>query len=133
MCLSHGSRDFNATDKAICGALLPHLKRAVRQHSKFDVVESERILYATAFDRMLVGMVILDESGSIMKINLAAEDGIRRKNNTLEVTYLLENHKLQPLNRQALAERSGNAPGVVQALSVTRPSGKATGYSQCKN
>jgi DNA-binding CsgD family transcriptional regulator len=131
VCRSHASPDFTATDKAICGALLPHLKRAVRLHSKFDVVESERTLYASAFERMLVGMVILDESGSIMKTNLAAdeiiaeEDGIRRKNNVLEISYQLEDRKLQTFIRQALVERAGCATGIVQAMSVTRPSGKA--------
>jgi len=131
VCRSHDSPSFTARDKAVCSALLPHLKRAVRLHSKFDVVESERTLYASAFDRMLVGMVILDESGSIMKTNLAADemiaeqDGIRRKNNGLEISYSLENRKLQTFIQQALGERAGHTPGIVQAMSVTRPSGKA--------
>lgn len=131
VCRSHHSSGFSATDKAICAALLAHLKRAVRLHSKFDVAESERTLYAAAIDRMLVGMVILDESGAIMKTNLAAdeiiaeEDGVRRKNNALNVAYPLENRKLQAFIRHALADRDASAPGVVQAMSLTRPSGKS--------
>ncbi|QBQ99072.1 helix-turn-helix transcriptional regulator [Paraburkholderia pallida] len=128
---SHQSVNFSAVDKALCGALLPHLKRAVCLHSKFDVVESERALYATAVDRMQVGMVILDETGSITKTNitaneiLAVKDGVCRKNNRLEVAYAVENRKLQALIRYALADRVTNTPGVVQAMSVTQPSGKA--------
>ena len=131
VCRSHDTSSFSRRDKAVCSALLPHLKRAVRLHSKFNVVESERTLYASTFDRMLVGMVILDESGSIMKTNFAAneiiaeKDGLQRKNNVLEISFSPENRKLQTLIQQALDERAGHAPGVVQAMSVTRPSGKA--------
>ena len=43
---SHGSHDYSAAEKAFIAVLLPHLRRAVDLHSKLDVVESERFLYA---------------------------------------------------------------------------------------
>ncbi|WER49065.1 helix-turn-helix transcriptional regulator [Cupriavidus sp. WKF15] len=123
--------DFSQSEKALCTALLPHLKRAVDLHSRMDMVESERNVCAGAIDRMLVGMVMIDESGTIIKTNaaadeiLAARDGIRIAMGTLEVNYGQENRKFQRLLRQSMAAHRGAAMAGTEAMSVTRPSGKA--------
>ncbi|AOK38337.1 helix-turn-helix transcriptional regulator [Burkholderia cenocepacia] len=130
VCRSHRDHAFSATDKAVCNALLPHLKRAVRLHAKFGMVESERTLYASTIDRMLVGTAILDERGAIMKTNSVADeifaecDGPRVRGGALEASYPLEDRKLQKLIRQVLAERTGSTPSVAHAIAVPRPSGK---------
>ncbi|HEM7801372.1 helix-turn-helix transcriptional regulator [Burkholderia cenocepacia] len=130
VCRSHRDHAFSATDKAVCNALLPHLKRAVRLHAKFGMVESERTLYASTIDRMLVGTAILDERGAIMKTNSVADeifaecDGLRVRGGALEASYPLEDRKLQKLIRQVLAERTGSTPSVAHAIAVPRPSGK---------
>jgi hypothetical protein len=41
-------------------------------HSTIYELESERALYAATIDRLLVGTVILDENGKVMKSNQAA-------------------------------------------------------------
>jgi len=131
VCRDHEGPDFSAADKALCTALLPHLRRAVDLHSRLDVAESERTVYASAIDRMLVGMVILDESGTIIKTNAAADDilatrdGIRIAKGGLDVEYGQENRKFQRLVRQAMAGHLGTAPAVMEAMSITRPSGNA--------
>ncbi|WP_455288662.1 helix-turn-helix transcriptional regulator [Cupriavidus necator] len=131
LCRDHDGPDFSSADKALCTALLPHLRRAVDLHSRIDVVESERTVYASAIDRMLVGMVILDESGAIIKTNaaadeiLAAKDGIRVTRGGLDVEYGQENRKFQRLLRQAMLGHLGTAPAVMEAMSITRPSGSA--------
>lgn len=131
VCRNHDGPDFSASDKALCTALLPHLKRAVDLHSRIDVVESERTVYASAIDRMLVGMVILDESGTIIKTNaaadeiLAAKDGIRMAKGGLDVEYGQENRRFQRVLRQAMMGHVGTAPPVMEAMSITRPSGSA--------
>ncbi|MBJ9898595.1 helix-turn-helix transcriptional regulator [Burkholderia cenocepacia] len=130
VCRSHRDHAFSATDKAVCNALLPHLKRAVRLHAKFGMVESERTLYASTIDRMLVGTAILDERGAIMKTNSVADeifaecDGLRVRGGALEASYPLEDRKLQKLIRQVLAERTGSTPSVAHAIAGPRPSGK---------
>ncbi|MCA3890828.1 MAG: helix-turn-helix transcriptional regulator [Burkholderia sp.] len=130
VCRSHRGQAFSAADKAVCNALLPHLKRAVRLHAKFGMVESERTLYASTIDRMLVGTAILDERGTIMRTNSVADeifaecDGLRVRGGTLEASYPLEDRKLQKLIRQVLAERTGVTPSVAHAIAVPRPSGK---------
>ncbi len=100
-------------------------------HSRIDVVESERTVYASAIDRMLVGMVILDESGAIIKTNAAADeilgakDGIRVAKGGLDVEYGQENRKFQRLLRQAMMGHLGTTPALMEAMSITRPSGSA--------
>ncbi|MDI9682530.1 helix-turn-helix transcriptional regulator, partial [Burkholderia cenocepacia] len=74
VCRSHRDHAFSATDKAVCNALLPHRALQVRLHAKFGMVESERTLYASTIDRMLVGTAILDERGAIMKTNSVADE-----------------------------------------------------------
>jgi len=122
---------FSADDKALCTSLLPHLKRAVRLHSHLDLVDSERKLYAGTVDRMSVGTVILDESGAIINTNRAAEqifdehDGIQRIKTALQADYGAENRELQRIIRQALVAHSGSNAAVIEAMSITRPSGRA--------
>ena len=127
---SHAETPFTDADKRLCTVMLPHLKRAVQIHAQLDVVESERKLLAGTVDRMLVGTVILDERGEIMRANslahelMRAADGIREVNSTIQATNSLDNRELQRLIRHALNGKSGQAPAIVEAMSITRPSGK---------
>ncbi|CAB3785952.1 hypothetical protein LMG28688_02153 [Paraburkholderia caffeinitolerans] len=126
VCRKHGSAHFTARDKAFCALLLPHLRRAVELHSRLDVVESERTLYASAIDRMLVGMVTLDESGAIMSTNsvadeiLAESDGLRLSKGAVEAMDSQENRTLQRLIRHAMMGHFGTAGPLVEAMPVTR-------------
>ena len=123
--------DFSQAEKALCTALLPHLKRAVDLHSRIDVVESERNVCASAINRMLVGMVMIDEAGAIIRTNaaadeiLAARDGIRIAMGALEVSYGQENRRFQRLLRQSMIAHRSTATAGAEAMSITRPSGKA--------
>jgi DNA-binding CsgD family transcriptional regulator len=123
----HREPPFSENDKALCTVVLPHLKRAVRLHSQLEVVDSERRLYAGTVDRMLVGTVMLDETGSVLKSNLVADemiregDGLRLVNGALRADVAAENRELQRLVRQAL---NGSTPAVVNAISITRKSAR---------
>jgi DNA-binding CsgD family transcriptional regulator len=131
VCRNHESRNFAARDKAFCALLLPHLRRAVELHSRLDIVESERTLYASAIDRMLVGTVTLDESGAIMRTNsvadeiLAESNGLRIAHGTVEATDAQENRNLQRLVRHALMGHFGTAAPIVEAMPITRGCDKA--------
>jgi DNA-binding CsgD family transcriptional regulator len=123
----HRETPFSENDKALCTVVLPHLKRAVRLHSQLEVVDSERRLYAGTVDRMLVGTVMLDETGSVLKSNPVADemirdgDGLRLVNGALRADVAAENRELQRLVRQAL---NGGTPAVVNAISITRKSAR---------
>ena len=118
----HREPPFSENDKALCTVVLPHLKRAVRLHSQLEVVDSERRLYAGTVDRMLVGTVMLDETGAVLKSNPVADemiregDGLRLVNGALRADVAAENRELQRLVRQAL---NGGTPAVVDAISIT--------------
>ena len=119
----HREPPFSENDKALCTVVLPHLKRAVRLHSQLEGVDSERRLYAGTVDRMLVGTVMLDETGSVLKSNPVADemiregDGLRLVNGALRADVAAENRELQRLVRQAL---NGGTPAVVNAISISR-------------
>ncbi|MBV6424003.1 MAG: hypothetical protein NAOJABEB_01813 [Steroidobacteraceae bacterium] len=123
--------DFSAQDKALCQILLPHVRRAVTLHSRIERIETERLMYSTTMDRMLVGTVIFDEKGAIMRTNriadevLAEKDGIRISQGRLHAEFPAEDRKLQRLIKAALAQ-PGAAPVVPQPMSVTRVSGRAS-------
>jgi len=131
VCRNHAAKHFSARDKAVCALLLPHLKRAVELHSRLDIVESERTLYASAIARMLVGTVTLDESGLIMRTNsvadeiLAEANGLRILHGAIEATDSQENRNLQRLVRHGLMGHFGTAAPIVEAMPITRGHDKA--------
>ncbi|MGD9598381.1 MAG: helix-turn-helix transcriptional regulator [Steroidobacteraceae bacterium] len=126
-----GAVDFSAQDKALCQALLPHVRRAVTLHSRIERIETELLMYSTTMDRMLVGTVVFDEKGAVMRTNriadevLAEKDGIRISQGRLHAEFPAEDRELQRLIKAALAQ-PGAAPAVPQPMSVTRVSGRAS-------
>jgi DNA-binding CsgD family transcriptional regulator len=124
----HREPSFSASDKALCAAVLPHLKRAVRLHAQLELMDSERRLYAGTVDRMLVGTVTLDETGAVLKSNPVADemfreaDGLRLANGVLRAESVPENRELQRLIKQALSGESGGKAALVDAISITRKS-----------
>lgn len=124
-----GGKDFSAGDKALFQMLLPHFKRAVDLHFRIEAGETERLLYANTMDRMLVGTVILDQTGEIMRCSgvaeemLAEKDGVIKGKGVLRAAYPQEDRQLQQLIAQALAIPAGVA-AVPEAISLGRPSGR---------
>jgi DNA-binding CsgD family transcriptional regulator len=127
---SHRERPFSASDKALCAIVMPHLKRAVHLHSQLELIDSELRLYAGTVDRMLVGTVILDESGAVVKTNLVADaifreaDGLRMAGGTLRADLAAENRELQRLIKQALRGELESKSAVAEAIAITRKAGR---------
>ncbi|KVN41308.1 helix-turn-helix transcriptional regulator [Burkholderia pyrrocinia] len=126
VCRGHAAKPFSARDKAICGLLLPHLKRAVELHSRLDSAEVERSIYANAVNRMQVGMITLDEKGAVIDMNGVADEILKQGNGlclargTIEATDAQENRALQRLIRHAVMGHHGTATAIVEAMPVTR-------------
>ena len=122
---------FSEADKALCQMLLPHFENAARLYTSIDVAESERELLAGTVDRMQLGTVILDEAGTVLKTNSVAHhilrenDGLRITQGLLEAGYGAENRELYRLIKLALQGITNPAGSVAQAMSITRPSGRA--------
>ena len=130
----HEAQPFSAADKTLCRTVLPHLKRSIQLHARLDSLECERQLFAGTINRMLLGIISFTQSGTILEMNqeakriLAEKDGIRLSGNMLTADSVQEGRELQRMLKQAFSEPSpetDEGPGVVQALSITRPSGRS--------
>lgn len=129
---SQNDRPFNNGEKALLRFLLPHLKRAIQLHARLDFLECERQLFAGTVNRMLLGMVSFAQDGGLVEMNQEAKrildekDGIWLSGNTLCVDSSQESRDLQRLLRQAMTSTTeSEGPGVVEAMSISRPSGRA--------
>lgn len=130
---SHDAKPFTTSDKALVRYLLPHFKRSIQLHARLDFLECERQLFAGTVNRMLLGIVSFAQNGSIVETNqearriLGEKDGIWLSGNTLQVESSQESRELQRMIKQALAGQPAdeNSPGLVEAMSITRPSGRA--------
>ena len=122
---------FSESHRKLLKMFIPHLRQAVHLHSQIDVMVTERELYAGAVDRLHIGMVILDETGVIIKTTISAQsvlkeaDGISLVNGAIKLAYEQENRKLQRLVQEALAKAKKHKPSIAEALAVTRPSGRS--------
>lgn len=123
--------NFSDADKELCQLLLPHLARSVRFHARLDSIESERNLLAAAIERMQVGTLIFDDRGVLIRTNFAASAILEQKDGVELVRGMLqaphhreENRELQRLVSAALNGVSKTRPYVLEAMSVTRPSGR---------
>lgn len=123
---------FNATERALCAMLVPHLRRALHLHALLDRSESLGSLYFQAISRLSVATIVLDESANVLQLNpvareiLDSNDGLKLVGGRLEATYPSDNRELSRLVRDAFqrARQGSNDPGHAAALSVSRPSGQ---------
>ncbi|GAB3629951.1 helix-turn-helix transcriptional regulator [Pandoraea terrae] len=127
----HRSQDFGAADKALIAVLSPHLQQAVALYNTLDELEAERILYAGTIDRMRVGTAILDESGRVIKRNLAADrllaaaDGVYLSQGALHAHCPIEHRKFQKLVDAALEARLHATTPRMEVTTLSRPGGTA--------
>ena len=125
------AQDFYASDKALVDALIPHFKGALNLHTRLGQMETEMKLYANVMSSMLVGSVILDGAGALLRTNsvaqaiLAERDGLTLGVGGLSAEYRGEHRELQRLIRHTLEMPPGQL-AVAEAISITRPSGRAS-------
>jgi DNA-binding CsgD family transcriptional regulator len=121
---------FDATHKALCQKLLPHLRRAIQIHARLSRMESERDLYADAVDHLAVATLVLDEKGRILNTNsiarelLAQGDGVYVSENQLHLADRSADARLQRLVVDAIAAQRGGTTGMARALRIPRPSNR---------
>lgn len=125
-----GEQAFAAADKALCGAIVPHLAQAIDIHARLNRMASERDLFAGAVEQLAVGTILLDENGSFLKANqLAAQilderDGLQITQRQLTLSDQRRQRELKELIARALEHARAQRPAIVQALRVQRPSGR---------
>jgi DNA-binding CsgD family transcriptional regulator/PAS domain-containing protein len=128
---SHDAKPFSEQDKSLVRFMLPHLKRSIQLHARLDFLECERQLFAGTVNRMLLGVVNFSQDGTIIEMNqearriFAEKDGLWISGGNLSIDSSQESRELQRMIRHALSGADDAGPGVVEAMSVTRPSGRA--------
>jgi len=123
---------FTASERTLCEMILPHLRRAMHVHNLLDRSESISELYAQAISRLSVATIVLDQNGSVLRLNPVASelleqaDGLKLVGGRLEATYPSDNRELQRLVRNAFARdvNSEKVSTAAEAMSVARPSGQ---------
>ncbi|HWU68823.1 MAG TPA: helix-turn-helix transcriptional regulator [Stenotrophobium sp.] len=129
---ARGAPPFTAEDKALCGFLLPHLKRSIHLHARLDNLECERHLFAGVVNRLQMGVISYARDGSILDMNpeasriLAERDGASLDGNSLCIDSMRERNEFRRLLNEVLSgTRIATGPGLVEAMSITRPSGRS--------
>lgn len=121
---------FGAAERAQCARLLPHLRRALSLHQVQRRDQRVHSLYSQAMAQLMVGAIVLDEHGKVIECNPMAAaivrmgDGLRIAGDEIEATYRTDNTRLQRLIREAVATVPTGKTSLIEAMSVTRPSGK---------
>lgn len=120
---------FSNDDRALCERLIPHLRRALNLYQSIHQDRQIGSLYSQAMVQLMVGVIVLDENGMVLECNPIAKgmlddgDGLKIVGNQLTASYTNDNRKLQRMIREVL--RVPSKTGLIEALAVSRPSGRA--------
>lgn len=121
---------FSERDKALCTLIVPHLERAIEIHARLSRMTSERDLFAGTVEQLAVGAILLDEHGLFLQANqlatqiLGEKDGLQVRQRHLESSDLQASRELRDIIQRVLVNGRANAPAVVEALRIRRPSGR---------
>ncbi|HWT28364.1 MAG TPA: hypothetical protein VN084_02545, partial [Methylophilaceae bacterium] len=81
---------FSPEDKQRLAALIPHIKQAMTLAAHLNRNESEREIYEEGLDRLNIGVIVLDETGQLLRANpvachiLNGADGVKLVDRHLE-------------------------------------------------
>ena len=134
ICRPPTAAPFTDREKAICQALIPHFKQAMEIFSRMNCLEAEQHFYAEAVNRLLLGTILLDRDGRVIRMNgvaekiLAERDGLSFSSAGLDVATRDGQHAFQAAIAHGLAAVTGKQPFVdedfAQAIAAPRPSGR---------
>lgn len=119
---------FTDADCDLMGALIPHLRRALKLQRDLGLVAIERSAALDALNDISVGIVVIDADATIRIANEAAHQIARSRDGVRFVAerLVIEGHGGDSMRTRARrlidAARSG-APSPGEAFQVTRPSG----------
>lgn len=120
---------FGRTEVELLGLLLPHLQRAVGFQRRISRLEGRQRASLDALDRLTTGVIFLDDHGTILDMNAAAErilgqnDGLRTDRQVLVGSTSTETAKL----RSSVASAARAMREICSAggpFQLERPSGK---------
>lgn len=122
---------FSGADRELCEHLIPHLQRALTLYAAVHRDRQVDSMYRHAMGQLMVGVFVLDENCVILESNtmasaiVALNDGVSISSQKLSASYQAENRKLYQMIQNVLSRREPGKMGVVEAMSLSRPSGRA--------
>ena len=73
-----GQRPFDSADMAAVQSTVPHLKVAKRLFEQLAAGRVEQKIYSSAFEQMSLGVMVVDQSGRIRRMNPTAESIVQK-------------------------------------------------------
>ncbi|MFV2071843.1 MAG: helix-turn-helix transcriptional regulator, partial [Thermoanaerobaculales bacterium] len=129
MARADSSPDFSVHDMHAFANLLPHVTRAMTVYHRVRQAEFQAEMAVGAFDRVAVGVVLLDVRGAPVMVNREAEriaamkDGFVLQGEGLVADRISETNKLRDLIRRVGSSGSESEPAGAGAVRLARPSG----------
>ncbi|MBB3048055.1 DNA-binding CsgD family transcriptional regulator [Litorivivens lipolytica] len=124
-----GEPGFNQEERELLNRLIPHLKRALRIHSRLESVSSEKELYAQAVSQLAVATYFLNDKGHLIEANpmgerlLEADRGLSISAGKLVLERSVDTQKLKTAIDAALKARLRGDTVFAQAMPVYDHSG----------
>ena len=129
MARSDKSPDFSVHDMHAFAGLLPHVTRAMTVYHRIRQAELRTEMAEGAFDRVAVGVVLLDVRGAPVMVNREAEriaamkDGFVLLGNGLVADRMNDTNKLRDLIRRVGSNGPASERAGAGAVRLARPSG----------
>jgi DNA-binding CsgD family transcriptional regulator len=120
-----GVAPFDAEETQLAQILISQLGKAIEAASRMGNAEIERALYSDVLDRLQVGVLILDQTGRLLRVSdradtmLATRDGLHLTGGKLRATLGAEDKKLQGAIRDVLSGAASSVTGTGLSLSKT--------------
>jgi DNA-binding CsgD family transcriptional regulator len=130
VCRPRHAGPFGSNDRALCELLVPHLQTAVDAHAEFELMSTERSVYAQAMDHLTMATLILDHDGRVIHSNgaaheiLAQHDGIILDDHHLTLPHREDADLFHAAFKRAVAGRRSGQPGIVEVVRIHRSAGQ---------
>lgn len=122
---------FTPEEKQFLELLLPHLEQSVSLGLQLRQLDSERQIYADSISKRSIGIITLDKHANILQHNATAEkfinegDGFKEYQNKIKLNTNNENDVFSQFINDAIENIHNEGRPQVNALSISRDSGKA--------
>ena len=122
---------FTDEEKSFFRLLIPHLQQSVSLGIQLRQLDSERQIYADSISKRSIGIFTLDKNGCILQSNTTAElyvkdaDGFHVMHNRIKLNNSVLNDSFNQYVQTALDAIRKHERAPINALAVTRESGKA--------
>lgn len=94
-------------------ALVPHIQRALKIHRQLALLETEEKALRLGFDKMVMGLALIDRFGEIVYTNpmanniLQGHPSLTRRGNRIYATHREDGHKLAEMLNEAIQSDAG--------------------------